>query len=59
MNFDPLTIKQKLNDPEQRNQALAEIGEWVKDTCLLFGASPDVAFQVTAIFLRGLKNDKL
>lgn len=34
---------------------LAEIAEWVKVTCLMFGASPATAYKVAGLFVEGLE----
>ena len=36
-----------------------EIGEWVIQTCLLFGASLHTAYMVAGIFLKGLSDEKI
>jgi len=36
--------------------SLDEIAEWVRDTCLMFGASTSTAYQVAAVFIRGLES---
>jgi hypothetical protein len=39
------------------DQHHAEIGQWVVDTCLLYGASVATAHIVAAHFVRGLKGE--
>ena len=34
---------------------LAEIAEWVKMTCLMFGASPATAYICAGLFVEGLE----
>lgn len=34
----------------------ADLAEWVKDTCLLFGTTVETAYKVAALFIEGLKN---
>ena len=42
-------------DPATRRGAMIDIAEWVKESCLMFGATPSTAYEVAAIFLRGLE----
>lgn len=44
----------RLRNPKTRTQTLIELGEWMKDTCLLFGVSPGVTYRCTATFLDGI-----
>lgn len=36
---------------------LEEITEWVKNTCLLFGAETHTAYEVAALFAKGLARE--
>lgn len=36
---------------------LEELAEWVKDTCLLFGAEPQTAYEVAGLFTKGLERE--
>jgi hypothetical protein len=44
-----------LHNPDTRDQALVNLGQWVIDTCLVFGCRPELAWEVAAIFIRGLR----
>lgn len=35
-----------------------ELGEWIVQTCLIFGAEVTTAYQVAAVFLRGLQHER-
>lgn len=37
------------------NEEIKILAEWVKDTCLLFGASPATAYTVAGTFANGLE----
>lgn len=50
-------IKQRLNNPTTRKQALLDTGEWAKETALYFGASPTTAYKIAATFVEGLEKD--
>ena len=47
--------RSNLEDPQTRNRALAELGQWVSDTCLLFGMDAGSAHRVSFIFVEGLQ----
>lgn len=49
------SIREDLKNPIKRRQALIRLGEWVKDTVLLFGGDPFTAFDVAAIFVQGIE----
>lgn len=57
INPNALTGFEALHDPARRDQALVDLGQWVVDTCLLFGCQPETAWQVGAIFTRGLRRE--
>lgn len=38
-----------MNDDEQ-------LAAWVRDTCLLFGTSVEIAYRVAAMFMEALRN---
>lgn len=42
---------------ETRDRALIDIGQWVIDTCLLFGCLPELAWQIAALFVEGLRRE--
>jgi hypothetical protein len=46
-----------LHDPDHRDQALLDLGLWVIDTCMLFGSTPETAWQVAATFTKGLRRE--
>lgn len=48
---------ERFHNLETRDQALAEFGQWVIDTCLTFGCQPELAWQVAATFTRGLRKE--
>lgn len=48
-------IKEHLENPTTRREALAALAEWVSKTCLLFGSEVDIAYQVAATFIRGIE----
>ena len=50
-------LNKKLVNPKTRNEALIEIGEWVKNTCLMFGVSPNISFKVSGIFVEGIAQE--
>lgn len=47
-------LQEMLCNPSTREQVLDEIGNWVKDTCLLFGTTPSMAYQIAFIFVEGV-----
>lgn len=57
VNPDAKTGFESLHNPVTRDQALADLGQWVIDTCLLFGCQPETAWQVAATFTRGLRKE--
>lgn len=54
---DAVTSFETLHDPDRRDQALADLGQWVIDTCLIFGCRPELAWQVAATFTKGLRKE--
>lgn len=40
---------------EQQLKYLAKIGQWVVETCLLFGTTPKTAFTVASMFVEGIE----
>ncbi len=52
--MDKQAILAQLKDEETRVQAIDEIGEWAKNTCLLFGSNPTTAYQVALILVEGI-----
>lgn len=46
-----------LRDPLTRNQALVDIGQWVIDTCMVFGCRPELAWEVAGMFVGALRRD--
>lgn len=57
INPNAITGFEALHDPARREQALADLGQWVVDTCLLFGCRPETAWQVATTFTRGLRRE--
>lgn len=47
-------IKTMLKDEATRIQALDMLGEWMKNTCLLLGATPSTAYAVSFILVEGI-----
>lgn len=41
----------------EREQKLADMGQWVVDTCKLFGAEPETAYKCGALFCAGLRRE--
>lgn len=57
--IDPMNkeaVRARLEDPAQRQAALAELGGWVLNTCLLAGTEARTAFSVAGLFVRGIAN---
>lgn len=54
---DAVTGFEALHDPDRRDQALADLGQWVIDTCLIFGCRQELGWEVAALFVRGLRKD--
>lgn len=46
---------EKLHNPDGRDEALLRLGQWVIDTCLIFGCRPELAWLVAAEFTKGLR----
>lgn len=42
---------------EDKEEKLREIGRWLVDTADLFGLEPELSYQVTGIFLAGLRRN--
>ena len=55
INPNAITGFEKLHNPDSRDEALSAIGQWVIDTCLLFGCRPELAWKVAAEFTKGLR----
>ncbi len=55
INPNAITGFEKLHNPDSRDEALAAIGQWVIDTCLLFGCRPELAWEVAVEFTKGLR----
>lgn len=49
-------IKTDLANDSTRPQALDKIGQWAKDTCLLYGADSSTAYIVAAMLVEGIQN---
>jgi hypothetical protein len=49
-------LKAELADPGTRQQALNELGQWAKDTCLLFGSEASTAYNVAATLVQGIQD---
>lgn len=50
-----IDIKRALDDPETRGLTLVELGNWVVETCLFFGTTPDTAYQAASLFIGGIR----
>jgi hypothetical protein len=53
----PQRINARLRNLATRNDALLEIGEWAKNTCVLFGTSPQTAYRIAAYFVEGIARE--
>ena len=53
----PHTVNARLRNPETRDETLLEIADWVRDTCLFFGTSAPLAYQLAALFISGLARE--
>jgi hypothetical protein len=42
---------------DAREARLGEIGEWATKTCRLHGAPPELAHEVAAVFVAGLRRE--
>ncbi len=42
---------------ETREQKLTEASAWIAQTCVMFGASPETAHEVAAIFAKGIRRE--
>lgn len=49
-------IKAALADASKRHQALDELGQWAKDTCLLCGSEAATAYIVAALLVEGIQD---
>lgn len=56
-DMKPLINLAGLHNSRTRDRALIDIGQWVIDTCLVFGCRPELAWQVASIFVSGLRKD--
>ena len=54
---DVATGFESLHDPQTRDRGLIEIGQWVIDTCLVFGCRLELACQIASLFVGGLRRD--
>lgn len=50
-------LRRRMCNPETRQRACIEVGDWFRDLCLLFGVEFDTAVQVGAIATYGLYRD--
>lgn len=57
INPNAQTGFEELHDPDRRDQALIDLGQWVIDTCLLFGCRPELAWKVAMTFIIGLRRE--
>jgi hypothetical protein len=57
INPNAVTGFEVLHNSDTRDQALIDLGQWAIDTCLLFGCCPETAWEVAAIFIRGLRKE--
>lgn len=48
---------EKLHDTKTRDEAFSELGQWVIDTCLIFGCRPELAWRVASTFIEGLRKE--
>ena len=55
--INPNAINGLLHNPDSRDEALVTVGQWVIDTCLLFGCRPELAWEVAAEFTKGLRGE--
>lgn len=51
------TANARLRNPDTRQETLAELGDWVRDTCLAFGTGAELAQRVAWHFVAGLDRD--
>lgn len=47
-------IRRRLQDASTQQAALAEVADWVVDTCLIAGVSTITAYRVALVFVEGL-----
>lgn len=57
INPDTVTGFEGLHDPQTRDRGLVDIGQWVIDTCMVFGCRPELAYRVASLFVGGLRKD--
>lgn len=50
------SVRERLQS-KQREYALHELGDWVVETCLLFGASATTAYKVAALMVEGIDRE--
>lgn len=48
-------LRRRLAEPKERAEAAIEVGDWVRDLCLLFGASFDTSVTCGALFSIGVE----
>ncbi len=53
-SLSPERLKALLADERTRTQALDELGDWVKDTTLIAGATPSTAYIVAWRMVEGI-----
>jgi hypothetical protein len=54
---DAITGFEDLHNPVTRDPALVTLGQWVIDTCLMFGCQPETAYEIAITFTRGLRKE--
>ncbi len=54
MQIEQSRLQEDLANVATRERALDEIGQWAKDTCLMFGATPATAYQVAWLLTEGI-----
>lgn len=57
INPDAITGFEGFHNPDTRDQALVALGQWVVDTCLVFGCRPELAWEVAIMFTKGLRKE--
>lgn len=50
----PHQIRTMLENPDKRDQALDQIGEWAKDNCLMQCATPSTSYIVAWVLVEGI-----
>lgn len=49
------TIKELIKEDDTRDAGLKMLGDWIVDTYITFNAPVDLAYQVAATMIRGIK----